>query len=149
MLDRCRLSTYLAQVLYIDLMNKGREVAIYLIDHAPEERPFITSDAVLGVGWDDAQPDAPRIRWLGEAFSPSGHGSHDLVPGPGSDREQGFVHLANRLAARAIALEKTTGKKAVIYPQTHIHTREEAGELWRYMGKHLPLPAALAPLAAL
>lgn len=118
-----------------ELQNGDREVAIFLLDHSPNETRYIDSDTVVGVGRDDNPPDGqhPTIRWLGEGYSPSGVGSCLLAEDP----DVALVLLSNRIARTSLQMEKTLGRNIWAFAQSQIVTLKDAQKLSRYMGQYL------------
>lgn len=116
-----------------ELKRKDRQVAVFLLDHHPTLTPYITTDLVLGVGWDDVMPaDLAALRWLGERFSPSGCNS-TLVD---TDLEVATVITAAKLARDAARLEIQTATPVWIFAQAHIRSVADCEKLARYMGKY-------------
>lgn len=116
-----------------ELRNKDRDVAIFLLDHHPIDTPHITSDSMVGIGWDDnAQEAPPALRWLGDRFSPSGINS-SLVH---VDPDVALVLLSNKIARVSLMLEKATSKNVWAFAQPHIITPADSAKLFRYMNRY-------------
>lgn len=117
-----------------ELMNKERDVAIFLLDFHPSVSSHITSDVVVGIGWDDKTPTGtePAVRWLGVSLSPSEFGTSRVCDDP----ELVPLLLANQLARAGLLLEKQTGHNIWAFAQPHIKTLADANKLCRYMNRY-------------
>lgn len=117
-------------------MKRDREVVAFLIDHHPIDTQHVTSNVIVGCGWDHYD-GRDSIRWFGEGFSPSGTGSslvHD-------DPEVAMVLFSNRMARASLILEKKQGMNVWALAQPHIVTTKDSEKLFRYMGNYHQKPA--------
>ena len=110
-----------------EIQNGSRQVAVFLLDVALGQDQYITSDTVLGIGW-----DGQELRWLGDSYSPKGCGSFTVD----KDMDVATVMLSNRLAREALKLEKQIGLDVWIWAQPHIITPADSAKLFRYMNKY-------------
>lgn len=119
-------------LLFQELVDRRRQTLVVLVDYPVHQTPFIMTDAVLGVGWDDGPWPDKKLRWLGDGFSPSGTNSCDL----GDNAGFGLTRFQNVINLQVNKLRAFGELDPVIYTQPHIISHADAEKLWRFMGKH-------------